>query len=248
MASVSQAAISHPARPFAGRNGLVDRYFYLFAALLIAVIVVVGFSQTVNQNLFHASPPRPLLLWFHGAAFSSWVLFFIIQSALVRTRNVKWHRFFGWFGAALATVMVVLGCIIGVVMARFDWFTLHYTGTDVFLSVPFGDMLEFGPLVALAILWRRKPEFHRRLMFIATCCLLDAPFGRFDYLYDHNLLFACLDGVILLGVVRDLVVNRSVHKVYRVALPVLIAWQAVMIYLWRGAPAWWHTLTSRIVG
>jgi len=248
MASVSQAAISHPARPFAGRNGLVDRYFYLFAALLIAVIVVVGFSQTVNQNLFHASPPRPLLLWFHGAAFSSWVLFFIIQSALVRTRNVKWHRFFGWFGAALATVMVVLGCIIGVVMARFDWFTLHYTGTDVFLSVPFGDMLEFGPLVALAILWRRKPELHRRLMFIATCCLLDAPFGRFDYLYDHNLLFACLDGVILLGVVRDLVVNRSVHKVYRVALPVLIAWQAVMIYLWRGAPAWWHTLTSRIVG
>jgi len=247
MASFSQTAVARPISRVTGRNGLVDKYFYFAASLLIAAIVVLGFSQTVDQNLFHASPPRPLLLWIHGAAFSSWVLFFILQSALVRTRNVKVHRFLGWFGAGLASVMVVLGCVIGVIMARFDWYTLHYTGTDVFLSVPFGDMLEFGPLVALAIFWRRKPELHRRLIFIATCCLLDAPFARFDYIYDHNLLFLCLDGVILLGVVRDMVVDHRIHKIYRIALPALLVWQGVMIYLWRVAPAWWHTLTSRIV-
>ena len=49
--------------------------------------------------------------------------FFIFQSALVRTRNVKWHRFFGWFGAALGTSMVVLGVITSVVMGRFDTYT-----------------------------------------------------------------------------------------------------------------------------
>jgi hypothetical protein len=43
-------------------------------------------------------------------------------------------------------------------------------------------------------------------------------------------------------------VSRSVHRVYRVALPVLIAWQALIMYLYLGAPAWWHTVTSRIVG
>jgi len=247
MASMSQTAVARPLQRITGRGGLIDRYFYLFASLLIAAIVAWGFSHTVNQSLFHASPPRPLLLWFHGAAFSSWVMFYIFQSALVRTRNVKLHRLAGWFGAGLAGGMVVLGFVIAVVMARFDWYTLHEPGTDVFLSVPFGDMLEFGPLVALAILWRKKPELHRRLLFIATCCLLDAAFGRIDFLYDHNLLFACLDGVILLGIGRDLLVDRSVHKVYRVALPVLVAWQALLLYLWRGAPAWWHTLTSRIV-
>ena len=248
MATASRAAAQHRVPAITGRNGLVDRYFYLFASLLIAAIVVWGFSHTVDQNLFHASPPRPLLLWFHGAAFSAWVLFFISQSALVRTHNVKWHRFFGWFGVALASVMVVLGSIIAVVMARFDWFTLHLTATDVFLSIPIGDMLVFGPCVALAIYWRKKPEFHRRLIFIATCCLLDAPFGRIDYLFNHNLYYWCLDAVILLGVARDLLVNRSVHKVYRIALPVLVAWQALLIYLYSGAPAWWHSLTSRIVG
>jgi hypothetical protein len=133
-------------------------------------------------------------------------------------------------------------------MARFDWYTLHVPATDIFLSIPFGDMCEFGPLVALAIFWRKKPEYHRRLIFIATCCLLDAPFGRIDYLFNHDLYYGCLDGVILLGVVRDLLVNRSVHKVYRVALPVLIVWQALLIYLFRGAPPWWRTVTSRIVG
>jgi hypothetical protein len=247
MASASQTAVPHPTSRITGRNGLVDKYFYLFASLLIAAIVVSGFRLTVDQNLFHAAPPRPMLLWFHGAVFSSWVLFYICQSLLVRTHNVKWHRFFGWFGAGLASVMVVLGFVIAVIMARFDWYTLHEPGTDVFLSVPWGDMVEFGPLVALAILLRKKPEFHRRLIFIATCCLLDAAFGRFDYIYDHSLFFVCLDCVILLGVIRDLLVDHRIHKVYRIALPVLIVWQAFLIYLWRVAPAWWHTLTSRIV-
>jgi len=165
----------------------------------------------------------------------------------VRTHNVKLHRFFGWFGAGLATVMVVLGFVIAVIMARFDWYTLHETGTDVFLSVPWGDMFIFAPCVALAIYWRKKPEYHRRLLFIATCALLDAPFGRSDYIYDHSLFYVGVDAVILLGVVRDLLVNRTVHVVYRVALPIIIVWHAFLIYLWRGAPAWWHTLTSRIV-
>ncbi len=247
MASASQAAVTHRMPAVTGRNGLVDRYFYLFASLLFAGIVVWGFSKTVDQHLFHASPPRPLLLWFHGAAFSSWVLFYILQSVLVRTRNVKIHRSLGWFGAGLASVMVVLGFVISIIMARFDWFTLHETGTDVFLSIPWGDMFVFGPCVALAILWRKKPELHRRLLFIATCALLDAPFGRSDYIFDHNLYYPCLDVVILLGVVRDLLVNRSVHKVYRVALPIVFAWQALLVYLYSVAPAWWHTLTSRIV-
>lgn len=247
MASTSQAAIPHRALAITGRNGLIDKYFYLFASLLFAAIVAWGFSYTVNQNLFHAAPPRPLLLWFHGAAFSSWLLFYIFQSVLVRTHNVKVHRLLGWFGAGLASVMVVLGFVIAVIMARFDWFTLHETGTDVFLSVPWGDMFEFGPLVALAILWRKKPQLHRRLLFIATCCLLDAPFGRNNYIFDHNLYYVCVDAVILLGVARDLLVDHSIHNVYRVALPVLLAWQALLIYLYVGAPAWWHTLTSRIV-
>src|SRR3974377_936047 len=117
-------------------------------SLAMAGLVVWGFSRTVNANLFHASPPRPLLLWFHGAAFSSWVIFFIVQSSLVRARKVSVHRWLGWFGAALAAVMVVLGSAVAVVMTRFDLLVLHQKDVDSFVSIPFGDMLIFGASIA----------------------------------------------------------------------------------------------------
>ena len=246
MASISQGAPARPLHALTGRNGLVDRYFYFAMSLLFAAIVVIGFGQTVNRNLFHAAIPRPFLLWIHGAAFCAWVVFYILQSALVRTHNVKVHRLLGWFGAGLAVLMTVLGYTIAVIMGRFNAVQLHQPD-PAFLSVPFFDMTAFSVFVGLAIYWRRKPELHRRLMFLSSCCLMDAPFGRFDVLFNNALFFPCLDAVILLGVVRDLLVNRRVHTVYRYALPVLFLAQGFIVYLWRGSPAWWLSITRGIL-
>ena len=229
-------------------QGLVNKYFYFAMSLLIAAIVASGFSRTVNDNLLHPSVPRPLILWFHAAAFCGWVAFFIFQSALVRTHNVKWHRFFGWFGAGLGTVMVPLGVVTSIIMGRFDAYQKHEPGAEAFLIVPFYDMLAFGVFFGLAVLWRKKSELHRRLIFLATCGLLDAAFGRYDYIYDHGLFFWCLDGVILLGVLRDLFVNRRIHKVYLYALAPLIAVQAFVAYTWLGASGWWVRIGHAILG
>jgi hypothetical protein len=81
-----EASTTKPLKTF------LSRYFYLCMSLMMAGLVVWGFSRTVNANLFHANPPRPLLLWIHGVAFSTWVVFFIVQSALVRLRKVSAHR------------------------------------------------------------------------------------------------------------------------------------------------------------
>jgi FtsH-binding integral membrane protein len=233
-----------------GRNGIVQRYFYFAMSLLMAAIVVAGFKRTVNDNLFHPALPRPFILWIHGAAFAGWVIFFICQSTLVRIRKVSWHRSIGWFGAGLATVMVPLGVTTAIVMAHFDTVQLHHDKSDAyaFLSVPFYDMIAFGVSIALAIFWRTKPELHRRLIFIATCGLMDAPFARFDYVFDHNLFFPCLDLLILLGVGRDLLIDRRVHKVYVYALPLLIVGQSLSLYMWRHNPSWWQAITHVIMG
>jgi hypothetical protein len=231
-----------------GRNGILHRYFYFSMSLLVAAIVVAGFKRTVDANLFHPAVPRPFILWIHGAAFAGWVIFFICQSTLVRIRKVSWHRSIGWFGAGLATVMVPLGIATAIIMARFDTVQLHQSGAGAFLSIPFYDMIAFGVSIALAIYWRTKPELHRRLIFIATCGLMDAAFGRFDYLFDHNLFFPCLDLLILLGVARDLLVDRRVHKAYLFALPLLIVGQSLAVYMWRSNPSWWQGITRAILG
>ena len=160
MASVSQQAVARPAPGVAGRRGLVDRYFYFLLSLIVAVVIVAGFSQTIGPGLIHATPARPVLLWLHGAAFSAWVVFFILQSGLVRIRKVSWHRLLGWFGAALAALMVVLGCVVSVVMGRFDALVVKAPDPS-FLSVTFWDMFAFGTSISLAILWRGKPEADR---------------------------------------------------------------------------------------
>ena len=246
MATLSQA-IPRSMKPFAGPCGLVDKYFYFAMALLFPVIVISGFSRTVNENLFHPAVPRPLILWFHGAAFSSWVAFFLFQSVLVRTRNVRWHRFFGWFGAVLGAVMVPLGIATAIVMTRFDTYQLHQTGAEPFLIVPFFDMAAFGTLLTLAIAWRRQPELHRRLLFIATCVLLDAAFARFDFIFDYHFFVFCPDLVIGLGVVRDLLVNRRIHRVYIIALPTLIVLQGLATLIWRSEAAWWVRIAHAIM-
>jgi hypothetical protein len=248
MATLTQNLFARPYKAVTARNGLLDKYFYFSMSLLVAAIVVWGFSHTIDANLFHPSVPRPVLLWFHAAAFSTWIAFFIFQSTLVRTRNVKWHMFFGWFGAALGTAMVILGTVTSIVMARFDTYRLHQPGADAFLIVPFYDMVAFGTFFALAVLWRKKPEFHRRLIFIATCGLLDAAFGRIDYLFNNGLFYYCLDGVILLGVLRDLFVNRRIHKVYLIALPVLAVTQAFVTYTWMHSSPWWLRIAHAILG
>ena len=249
MASISQTAAVRPATSVTGRGGLVDKYFYLSMGLLTAAVVYAGFSQTVNANLFHAAVPRPTILWFHGAAFSGWVLFFIFQSALVRTRNVKVHRTLGWFGAALGASMVVLGFTTSVIMTRFDMHVLHeVAGAAEFLVIPFYDMIAFGTLFGLAILWRRKPDLHRRLLFLATAGLLDAAFGRFRYLFDSNLFVVCVWGVMMLGPIRDLIVDKRVHRLYLIALPCIILVFSFALYTWRSASPWWMSIAHSLLG
>jgi hypothetical protein len=247
MASVSQQVVARPVTGLVGRNGLIDRYFYFSLSLIVAVVIVAGFSRTVDQGLIHAAPRRPVLLWMHGAAFTGWVVFFILQSGLVRIHKVSLHRLLGWFGAALAALMVVLGFVVSVVMGRFDAVVMHQPD-PAFLSVTFYDMFAFGTLVGLAILWRGKLDWHRRLLVLATCGLLDAGFGRYKAVMDYNVFYLCVDAVMLLGVGRDLLVDKRVHKVYLYALPVLLAGQNVAIYLWRARPGWWMSVCKETLG
>ena len=141
----------------------------------------------------------------------------------------------------MAALMVVLGGVVSVVMGRFVALVMKNPDPAV-LSITFWDMAAFGTLVGLAIVWRGKPEAHRRLLVVGTCCLLDAGFGRFQYIFDHDLMYWCLDGVILLGVARDLLVDRRVHKVYLYALPALVVGEKVAVDVWRVRPGWWMSV------
>jgi len=250
MASASQTSTAPKPFIFAGRGGFFDRYFYFGMSLLAAVVVVAGFSQTVDTKLFYPAIAPPKLLWLHGIVFSSWIVFYIVQSALVRTRNVRWHRFLGWAGVGLASIMVPLGVATGIVMVHFETYRLHERGRYAFLAIPLFDIGTFAVCFALAIWWRKKPEFHRRLLLFSTAALLVAAFARVDHavVRVYSLQYFCADLFIALGIVRDLMVNRRIHSVYKAGLPVYFVAQLFVIYLSRIGPGWWIRIAHAIVG
>jgi len=213
------------------RGSLLDRYFYLCMALLIPGIVAYGFSFTVGRNLLHPAIPRPPILYVHAVVFSGWLAFFLLQSALVRTRQVSWHRWLGWFGALLGASIAVLGTATALTMGRFNIVELHSVTAETDLMIPLFDMVAFASTFALAVRWRRKPELHRRLVFVATCALTAAAFGRFPaWLLPPVFFYAGVDALVPLGFARDLVVDRRVHPVYRWVLLGFLAGQAVVMY------------------
>lgn len=230
------------------RAGLFDHSFYFMMSLLVSVVVVYGFSHTVNANLIHPPSQRPMVLYFHAVIFTGWVVFFIVQSALIRARNVKLHRQLGWFGLGMGISISFVGVATAVAMMRLRMREGRADAAQ-FLIVPLFDMLAFSVAFGLGFCWRRKPEFHRRLMLIATCSLTAAAFGRFPItLLPKNWFYAGVDALILLGIMRDLLVAKRIHAVYLYGLPLLMLGQAATIYALVSRWPVWTRIAHAILG
>lgn len=228
--------------PLVWLRSLLERYFYLAMSLLIAAVVVRGFGPRVGTFLIHPVIPRPLVLYVHAIVFSVWVLFFISQTALVRTGHVRWHQAMGLFGAALGPVVTVIGIWNASVMQRFSVLELHHPAAPLSFYPSLYDMTAFTIPFVLAIRWRKEPEFHRRLMLIATCALTGAAFSRFPqppFFWGRFMGAIGVDFLLVLGMARDLIVHRHIHRVYFYAFAGFLIGQTFVSYvLLSGSPIW----------
>jgi hypothetical protein len=227
-------------------RAFLEKYFYFSMSILIAVIVTVGFSRTIGKNLIHPDIPRPGILYFHAAIFFGWLVFYILQSALVRTRNVRIHKTLGWFGVALAATIVVLGVSTAITMGRFHLHVQHQKFADCTIGVPLFDITCFTITFTLAILWRRRPEFHRRLILLASAALSAAGWGR--YPLPPGAFYLGVDAFIILGILRDLIVNRRIHKVYAWGLPAFFIGQVLVLALEVTQPLLYQSFMHLLLG
>jgi hypothetical protein len=218
----------------------LERRFYFAMSLLMAVVVAYGFHFTVEASLLHPAIPRPTMLWVHAGTFVAWLALFTTQTGLVSTRNVALHKRLGLFGIALGAAVFVVGTVTTVVMIRFH--AAHpepHSLPPSFASIPFDEMALFAGLFGTAVALRRtNREAHRRLMFMATCVLTSAAWGRFPQIPPWGGDLG-VDFLILLGVTRDLFAMRRVHSTYLYGLPAIAAMQAVAATLFLVHPDWW---------
>ncbi len=149
------------------RQQIRDRRFYLVMAIASTVLVFLGFARTYYLKGYFGTPQLTPLIHVHAIVFTTWMFFFIAQTALIASNRPAIHRRIGYAGAVLASAMVVLGFMAALQKEKLGGGSGGQDPDVVFL-VALGDILTFAIFVASGFVWRRNRETHQRLMLLAT--------------------------------------------------------------------------------
>ena len=165
-----------------------ERAFFGVLTLVMAVVVFVGFARTyylrplVPASALAGQLPITRFIHIHALFFSGWMVLLVVQARLVAARKIALHRRLGLASIGLAVLMVCVGTVTALQAVGRG---VSPPGLDArrFLVVPLFALLVFAVLFAAAIVERRNPQAHKRLMLLATIGLLPPALARWFIFY-----------------------------------------------------------------
>jgi hypothetical protein len=217
-----------------------ERWFYIGMTVAVVLTVFAGFAPTYYLRPYFVTQPLMSLLHLHGIVFTSWIVFFTIQTALVAGKRTDLHRRLGIIGGVIAALMVVVGTLTAIIRAKQGAAPTGDVSPLAFLVIPLADMLVFPGLVAAGFYFRRQPDVHKRLMLLATIAILPAAVARlpFEILKaGPPAFFGLTDLFIVACVVYDLITRRRVHRATVWGGLIIIASQPLRL-MFGGTHAW----------
>jgi len=193
-----------------------ENNFYVIVSYLMLLVVLVGFGPRYFLKAPFEPNAIPLHIHIHALVFTGWIILFIIQIKLVRFLKYRTHIQLGYWSVGLAVLMVFYGintAISGAING-------HNPGGPFadefgFMIVSIGDMLIFSLFYILGYRYRRKADYHKRCMLLATVGgLLFAPISRLPYIAGQfPLLMVVFIMFILLSPIFDLISFKRIHPV-----------------------------------
>jgi len=158
-----------------------EHRFFTGMALAALLVALIGFGPSYYFRSFSGAEPLTTLVHLHGGLATAWLLLFVAQTSLVSAGRTDLHRRVGPAGAVLAVLFVIVGYLTAITAARKGVTPPGGPPPLAFLAAPLAALLSFAVLAALAILWRRERDTHRRLMLLATIAILPPAFARFRW-------------------------------------------------------------------
>lgn len=229
-----------------------DATFYLVMSVIATAIIFLGFAPSFYlKSVLHAPPPLSQLTTMHGVVFTAWVILFLVQSSLVSIDRLALHRQLGIIGAVLFGVMLSLGVSTAITAGRLGHIPPGAPAPLAFMALPLMGIATTATLVVLALLNRRRSDWHKRLMLAAFFTLTAPAVGRLAIpigLANQGTWLAVLgvEALIVVAMIYDYAKRRYVHPAYRVALGLAIVLHIAVAWAF-SSPAWLslaHTITQ----
>lgn len=217
-----------------------QRLFFVIMACAVIVTVFAGFAPTFYlRGSFTQTRPMSVLLHVHGIVFSAWISFFLVQTLLIVRGSRRLHQRLGWVGAAIAAAMVAL--VTAAVIEQ-----LHrvngFPPPPLALALSVFDIAVFAGLVGSALYYRKRSDWHKRLLLSATIVLLGAPmFRAVQYVIGLSniprvslISTLLVDAFFLPCFAYDLLTRRRIHPAFLVGLTLILLDQVVqkMVLSW----------------
>lgn len=155
-----------------------ERHFYLWMAGVFVLIAFGGFTPTywapVARGTFHGPP----ILHIHGALLFSWTLFYFMQTAWVASGHTPTHRAWGLAGIALFSVMMCSILVAQITVMRLEDAHGYGDAGRRFAAVPLCALPVLIGFFTLAIANVRRPETHKRLMYLVMVGFMHPAIAR----------------------------------------------------------------------
>jgi len=205
-----------------------DRGLFLTAAIGFPLLVLIGYFKSYYFSALFTDvrPVANALVHAHGIVMSAWVIYFIVQVALIRTKNIKLHMSMGFAGIALAALAIVVG-----MATAYDAQLVRRSappGVDPhgFFFLPVSDMTLFVILFAGAIYYRKRPAEHKSLMLLTAINFLPAALFRIPVVSPENTMLWAFGVPVLIAVscfAWYTAKHRKLNKVFAAGVLLLLA-------------------------
>lgn len=208
--------------------------FYLGFGLFGLLVVAFGFGWTYAVPMMRRTFSAPWFVHLHGTSALAWVLIFIGQAMLVRSRRTPLHRRLGQVALPLSFLIWGSGIATAFWAAERDVAEQGTLATSALSGTVTGLSL-FALLVIAAISLRKRPDWHKRLIMLATIQVLWPAFFRLRHWLPSIpnpeiwLALVLAYSPILLAAGRDWTIYGRIHPVWLFVAPALLLEQSLEI-------------------
>lgn len=194
-------------------------FYLLFGAMALAAILI-GFSTTYFLPGMRGTLDIPWIVHAHGWLAIGWVALLIAQVVLVRSSRTRIHRKLGPLGLPLALGIWASGIATALWATGRDLPGSGYAAYAI-ASGSTMSLTMFLLLASVALAMRRRPDWHKRLILLATVVLLWPAFFRFRHFVpslprpDIFLALLLANSPILIAAIRDKLRFGAVHPAWK---------------------------------